>query len=172
MGYCQGVGAWHINKGSYGDVSLDGLGLGFALNSPAALHEGNLTLAAFIDEQADEKQREALLQIASGQAGGQPFDIIASLVTNMLEPQIVRFEFNVDGKNSSVKLGESASMAFEPVKNPVTGEPEGIRIEHETGFLFQAADVVSAKECVSSVDGLSFSWPNKAGFVSQVNYGN
>jgi len=54
----------------------------------------------------------------------------------------------------------------------VTGEPEGIRVEHETGFLFKGADVVSAKEGRSTVADLGFSWPDKAGFVTQVKYGN
>jgi len=171
-GFCDGIGAWRINRGNYGDVSLNGLGLGFVLHSPEALHLGNITLAAFVDERANEQQRQALLQIASGQAGGLPFEIIASIVSNMLEPQFVPFQFNVQGKNSSAKMGDAVSMAFEPVKNPVTGDPEGIRIEHETGFLFKGADVVSAKECQASVGELSFSWPDKNGFVTQVKYGN
>ena len=172
QGNCQGIGAWHIISGSYGDVSLDGLGLGFALHSPAALHLGNMTLALFVDEKANEQQRDALIQIASGQAGGNPFEIIASLITNLLGPHFVSFQFNLQGKNSSVKMGDAVSMSFEPIKNPVTGEPEGIRIEHETGFLFKGADVVSASECRALVGDLDFSWPNKAGFVTQVTYGN
>lgn len=172
QGYCHGIGAWRINSGTYGDVNLDGLGLGFALNSPAAIHLGNITLALFIDERADDQQREALIQIASGQAGGLPFEIVASLVSNLSGPHFVPFEFNLQGKNSSARIGDAVSMGFEPIKNPVTGEPEGIRIEHETGFLFKGADVVSATECRASVDGLDFSWPDKAGFVTQVTYGN
>ena len=171
QGHCEGIGAWRINKGNYGDVSLDGLGIGFSLRSKAALHEGDITLAAFIDEKANDDQKNAILQIMTGAAGGLPFEIIASLVSNMLEPQIVPFNFNIDGQNSSVSMG-STVMAFEPIKNPVTGDPEKMRIEHETGFLFKGADVVSAKECRSSVAGLEFSWPNLAGFVTQVTYGN
>lgn len=172
QGYCEGIGVWRINQGSYGDVPLDGLGLGFALRSKGALHEGDLTLAVFVDERANQQQREGLLQIASGAQGGMPFEIIASLVGNLLEPQFVPMEFNLNGKNSSARLGNQVSMAFEPVKNPVTGEPEGIRVEHETGFLFKGADVVSARECRASFGELDFSWPNKAGFVTQVNYSN
>ena len=136
------------------------------------MHEGDLTLALLVDEKATEQQRQALLQIASGAEGGLPFEIIAALVSNLLEPQFVPIEFNLNGKNSSVKLGENVSMAFEPVKNPVTGEPEGIRIGHETGFIFKSAEVVSAKECRVSIGELNFSWPDKAGFVSQIKYGN
>ena len=172
QGFCDGIGAWHINRGSYGNVSLDGLGLGFALHAPEALHLGNITLALFVDERANEEQRQALVQIASGQAGGLPFEIIASLVTNLSGPHFVPFQFNLQEKSSSARMGDAVAMAFEPVKNPVTGEPEGIRIEHDTGFLFKNADVVSARECRASIGELNFSYPNKAGFVTQVNYGN
>ena len=41
-GFCDGIGAWRINRGNYGDVSLNGLGLGFVLHSPAAMHLGNI----------------------------------------------------------------------------------------------------------------------------------
>ena len=172
QGFCEGIGAWRINSGSYGNVSLNGLGLGFALHSPEALHHGNITLALFVDERASEEQRNALIQIASGQAGGMPFEIIATLVSNLSGPHFVPFQFNIAGKNSSAKIGDGTSIAFEAIKNPVTGEDEGIRIEHETGFLFKGADVVSAKECTASVGDLNFSWPNLAGFVTQVTYGN
>jgi hypothetical protein len=172
QGYCEGIGAWRINRGSYGNVPLNGLSFGFALRSKGPIHEGDLTLAVFVDERASQQQREALLKIASGAEGGLPFEIIASLVGNLLEPQFVPIEFNLNGKNSSAKLGNLVSMSFEPVKNPVTGDPEGIRVEHETGFLFKGAEVVSAKECRASVGELDFSWPNKAGFVTRVQYGN
>lgn len=171
-GYCEGVGAWQITRGHYGDVSLDGLGFGFAARWPGPLHEGNGTAALFFDERANTSQREALLQIASGQAGGMPFEILATTLSQVLEPQYVPFHFDLQGKYSRAKMGEAVAMAFEPIKNPVTGDPEGIRIVRETGFVFEQAECVAAKECQASVGGLSFSWPGKAGFVTQVKYGN
>src|SRR6266850_6313315 len=74
QGFCEGMGAWHIRRGRYGAVKLDGLGFGFAAHWPGALHEGNGTAQLFFDEKADPVQREALLRIASGQAGGMPFE--------------------------------------------------------------------------------------------------
>lgn len=172
MGYCEGMGAWRINRGRFGDVSLDGLGLGFAAHWPAAIHLGNGTGVVFIDEKANAQQREALTQIASGQAGGMPFEIIVTTLSKV-DIQFVPFEFNINGKQSSAKMGAAVSMGFESIKNPVSGEEESIRIEHGTGFLFKGADVVSAKVCSSELDGdLNFSWPNKAGFVTQIKYGN
>ena len=172
QGFCEGVGAWRINRGRYGDVALDGLGLAFAVRFPGAMHEGNGTLVVFVDERANAQQREALLAIASGQAGGMPFELFAAIVSNPLEPRFVPFQFDIKGKDSSATLGDAVSMAFEPIKNPLTGAPEGIRIERETPIVFQAAEVVSARECRASVGELNFSWPNKGGFVTQIKYGN
>ncbi len=172
QGFCEALAAWRINRGRYGDVALNGLGLGFAARWPGALHEGNGNAIVFIDEKANDQQREALAQIASGQAGGMPFELIATILSKV-DIRHVPFEFNISGKNSSVRMGAATAMAFEPIKNPVTGEPESAHVEHETGFLFKGADVVSAKECRSSLGGeLAFSWPDKAGFVAQVKYAN
>ena len=67
-GDCQGVLAWHIREGHYGDVPLDGLNI-MAL----AAFEGNIwagetkaIMGVFMDERADERQREALQMIFGG----------------------------------------------------------------------------------------------------------
>ena len=172
QGFCEAVAAWRINRGRYGDVSLDGLGLGFAARWPGALHEGNGTATIFIDEKASAEQRDALTKIVSGQAGGMPFEIIVTTLSKV-DMKFVPFAFDVSGKNSSARLGQEAGLAFEPIKNAVTGEPESTHVEHETGFMFKGADVVSNRECRSSLGGeLDFSWPDKAGFVTQVKYAN
>ena len=171
-GFCEGTGAWSIIKGHYGDVSLDGLAVGFAAHWPKAIHEGNGTLALFLDERATPKEREALLQICSGQAGGLPFEILAATFSKVLDPIFASFHFHLNGRDSSVRIGDALNIAMEPIKNPVTGEPESVRVEHATGFIFKGADAVSGKECRVNVPGLSFSWPDKAGFVTRVNYSN
>ncbi len=172
MGYCEGVGAWIISRGNYGSLSLNSLGFGFVAKWPGALHKGNGTAVILVDEKANEKQRDAILQIASGQAGGMPFEIIVTTLSKVLDPQFVRFEVKNAGSNSSVKMGKDVGMAFEPIKNPVTGDPESVRIEHATGFIFKGAEVVSAKECRSAVPQLKFSYPSKAGFVTKIKYAN
>jgi hypothetical protein len=52
-GFCQGMGAWRISQGNYGDVKLNGLGVGFAAHWPKAIHEGGGTACLFFDERAD-----------------------------------------------------------------------------------------------------------------------
>ena len=171
-GFCEGLGVWKIVKGSYGGVALDGLCFGFAAHWPKAIHLGNGTAALFFDERANPTQRDALMQIASGQAGGQPFEIIVTTFTTVLEPRYVPFEFRIDGRNGSVKVGDLLKAEVEPIKNPVTGSTESVKIVHETGFVFQQAEVVSAPVCESKLEGVKFSWPDHAGFVSRVIYHN
>lgn len=171
-GFCDGVGAWHIAHGHYGGIKLDGLGLGFAAHWPKAIHEGNGTVCLFFDERANAEQRDALIQIASGQAGGMPFEILATTFSKILEPRYVPFQFNFNGRNGSVQVGDAVKMKVEPIKNPVTGEPESVRVEHATGFIFKQAECVSAAEMRAAAGELNFSWPNKAAFVARIKYNN
>jgi hypothetical protein len=72
---CEGMLAWHVREGHYGDVHLDGLNL-LALGA----FEGNIwtgeakvRMGLFIDERADGRQREALQTIfGDRQADGRP----------------------------------------------------------------------------------------------------
>jgi hypothetical protein len=143
-GFCEGVGAWRIIQGAYGTVKLDGLGVAFAAHWPKAIHEGNGTCGLLFDERATPQQREALLQICSGKAGGLPFEILVTTFSKILEPRYVPFQFNFNGRNSSFQIGNIMSLAVEPIKNPVTGEPESVRVQHATGFIFKEAEAVSA----------------------------
>jgi hypothetical protein len=171
-GFCEGIVAWRINRGSYGDVSLNGLGLCCAARWPKAMHEGGGTACMFVDEKASAAQRDALLQIASGKAGGVPFEIIVTTFSKILDPQFVPIQFNFNGRNSSVQAGKAVSATLQPIKNPVTGQPESLRVQHATGFIFQEAECVSSAKLDVNAGELKFTWPNKAAFVAQVKYAN
>ncbi len=171
-GFCHGIGVWKIERGKYDDVSLDRLGLAFAAMWPKAIHEGNGTVCLFVDEKASPAQREALLEIGSGKAGGLPFEILATTFSTLLEPQFVPFDVKIDGLQSSARLGENFRIQLEPIKNPVTGNAEQVEVNHGTGFIFQKAECASAREGSVAVDQLKFSYPDKAGFVARIHYGN
>jgi hypothetical protein len=65
---CAGMLAWHVRDGHYGDVQLDGfnlLALG-AFEGNVWADEGKVRMGLFIDERADEQQRQALQTIFGG----------------------------------------------------------------------------------------------------------
>jgi hypothetical protein len=171
-GACDGLGAWRIERGKYEELSLDGLALGFAAKWPGAIHEGNGTVLLFVDEKASAAQREALLAIGSGAAGGLPFEILATTFTTLLEPRFVPFDFRMDGLQSSVSVGDRMRIVLEPIKNPVTREPEQVAVNHGTGFIFKTAECASAREGSVDEKEMQFSYPDKAGFVARIHYGN
>ncbi|HEY0455044.1 MAG TPA: DUF1326 domain-containing protein [Verrucomicrobiae bacterium] len=171
-GYCEGMFAWRINRGRYGNTPLDGLGLAGAAHWPKAIHEGNGTAVGFFDAAANPEQRQALMDIFSGKAGGLPFEILVTTFSKILEPRIASFVFNFNGRNSSLNVGNQILLATVPIKNPVTGEAESVRIDHGTGFIFKEAECVSAEEMKVSAGEINFSWPKKAAFVTKVKYSN
>lgn len=171
-GFCEGLGAWKIEKGDYDGVKLDGLGLGFAAKWPGAIHEGNGTVCLFIDERANAEQRDALINIGSGQAGGLPFEILATTFATVLDPQFATIEFKIDGLNSTARIGNQFRIALESIKNPVTKEPEQVAVNHGTGFIFKTAECASAREGSVDVEQMKFSYPDKAGFIARIRYGN
>jgi hypothetical protein len=70
---CDGVLAWHITKGRYGDVVLDGLSvLGLAYFKGNIWAGAAASVGLFIDERGSAAQRQALQAIFGGQAGGWP----------------------------------------------------------------------------------------------------
>ena len=72
-GDCAGILAWHIQKGQYSRVSLDGLsvlGIGSFTGNFWTGQVKDAVMGFFIDERANEQQREALQMIFSGKVGG------------------------------------------------------------------------------------------------------
>ena len=119
QGHCEGGWAWHIREGRYGDTDLRGLTLSIAADWPQAIHQGHGEAAIFIDERADERQREALRTLASGAAGG-PWAILKNTWTKVHEPRYVPFEVEVADQRSRARAGDALELEMEPIKNSVT----------------------------------------------------
>src|SRR4051812_29533199 len=69
-GACEVAFAFHLDQGSFGDVSLGGLNVALIARTPGPMIEGNWSVALYVDERADQGQQEALQAIFSGAAGG------------------------------------------------------------------------------------------------------
>ncbi len=147
-GPCEGMSGMEIDAGYFGDTRLDGLRWACTYNWPGALHEGNGTIQAVIDERADKAQREALLTILSGreQVDGTFFQIISMIVTNVLPPQFLPIEFAFDLENRTARMAAPGMFetTSEPIKNPVTGDPHRILVNIPNGFEYREAEIASA----------------------------
>lgn len=133
QGFCEGAYAWHIEKGMFGNVPLDGLGWSWYAHSPGPLHKGNVTMAVLADERATPQQRMAFAKIAEGKSGG-PWTILMAVASHRGETKYVPFHWEIDGLKSKVRAGEALRMELGPILNPVTGEPEELYLDKPTGF--------------------------------------
>lgn len=147
-GFCKGLVGLRITKGSFEDVSLDGLSFFVTVDFPGALHEGNGQAQPIIDERASPAQREALFNIMSGQNSmeGTLFHIFSQIVTKMHEPIFapISFEFDKKARVARVRIPGVLETEVEPIKNPVTGLPHRIQVVMPEGFEHIEGEVASS----------------------------
>jgi hypothetical protein len=122
-GNCKAAIAMQIDDGEKDGVRLDGLSFIVLMHSPKAMADGDFTVGLIIDERADDQQLGAIVDIASGAAGG-PMAALAPLVARVagVERRPIRFER--DGLKIEVTAGDLIDQALEGVESvPRPGEP-------------------------------------------------
>jgi hypothetical protein len=148
-GHCHAVAGIQIGEGRFGDTPLDGLRIAAVFKWPGAVHEGNGEAIAFVDRNADERQRDALLKIMTGQDTdpfATMFAVYASTVTKMNEPVFtdIEFEVDVDERRGRLRIDGYVEMTGEPIRNKVSGEESRAQIVLPNGFEYAVADIGSA----------------------------
>ncbi|MGH7073043.1 MAG: DUF1326 domain-containing protein [Stellaceae bacterium] len=113
-GVCDVALVFHIDKGNYGAVSLDGLNVAVVAHTPGAMGQGNWTAAAYIDERANEQQTGALGAIFGGAEGG-PMSHLAPLIGTHLDPKKVPIRYTIAGKARSAEIPGIMRLAVEPL---------------------------------------------------------
>jgi hypothetical protein len=122
--------AYHIRQGEYGDIQLDGLNVlavsQFDGNVWAG--EARLTLGLYIDARADERQRDVLQKVFSGQAGGF-MATLAELVGEVRGVEFVPITFEVadDLAYWRAEVPGKVVAAAEALSGPTT--PPGARVQ-------------------------------------------
>lgn len=122
-GYCTFAFAFHVDRGRYGNVTLDGLNFAVVGQSPGVMIEGNWSVGLIVDERANGDQKQALATIASGQAGG-PMAALAPLIGKFLGSETKAIHYKKDGMSRSVSISGVLDQAVEGVGSPAKhGEP-------------------------------------------------
>jgi hypothetical protein len=148
-GHCHAVAGIQIDAGHYGDIRLDGLRIAAIFKWPGAIHEGNGEAIAFVDQKADEAQREALLKIMTGQDTdpfATMFAVYASTVTKMNPPVFtaIDLELDIDGRKGRIFVKDYIETTGEPIRNKATGAEARAQIVLPAGFEYSVAEIGSA----------------------------
>lgn len=167
-GACQVLNAWHIEEGGFGDVKLDGLNIMLYVNAPGLMTDGGWRVALYVDERADEAQKDALTQIFSGKAGGHP-SVLFSFVEEVLGVKSVPIDYRAEGKRRSLRIPEVVEADILAIVGVDGGD---VTISNTPlGISPQYPSVAAKSERVTFGDyGLELDVSGKNGFYSPFSY--
>ena len=139
-GKCEGGWTWHVERGSYGDVPLDGLNFSVYANWPGAIHEGKGEALILVDERADARQRAAIEMLVGGTVGG-PWGVLGWTWPTVHGPYVVPYEVALDGVRTRVRCGQDVEIEGAPIRNPVTGAESYPGVVLPEGIIFKRGDL-------------------------------
>jgi hypothetical protein len=173
-GRCEALVAIRIREGHYGNTKLDGVTFAEAFWWPGAVHEGQGIMQVAIDDKATPEQRAALLKITSGEEGSAVFEILASVVSEKLDPIYVPIQFDADREKRIARLHvpELGEFRAEPIKNPVTGEEHRARIQLPDGFEYHEAEMGNCVESRATLGDKIISTHNSYAQFAAVDWSN
>lgn len=168
-GQCDGILAWHIREGSYGETSLDGLSIVGVGGFEGNIWEGEATNSAmgfFVDERADEEQREAIQTIWAGEAGGWPAGF-AQLIEEVrgVEPARIEFEVADDLASWRVEVPGKARGSAAALTGPTTPEGARVQVHNPPGAEVGPGQIATwgkAEEDEVDAFGFKWSWPGRS----------
>jgi hypothetical protein len=159
QGPCEGFIGMRVDGGDFDGVALAGSKWCVAFHWPGPLHEGNGTLKPYLDSSMSPEQMESIGKILSGQHGGSWFEVVASIVTEVKDPGIVPIDFEIEGRAGTISVGDTMENRFAPIKNPVTGDEETIRVAIPGGMEYSRGDGLAeilASSVLRSTDEIAF----------------
>jgi hypothetical protein len=169
-GACEVALAYHINSGSYGNVTLEGLNVVLIARAPGPMGEGNWSVALYLDERANEQQRQALEAIFSGSVGG-PLGGLAPLISTVLGAKSVPITFNIEGKRRSVEIPNIMHMAVHPLPSIVDPDNE-IWVLNALPHAPQASLAVGDQNSTFTDYGMRWDNSGKNGHYASITWSN
>jgi hypothetical protein len=120
-GDCRALVAWQIDEGRDGDVKLDGLNMALLVHSPWKMHETKWKAAVYVDGRATPQQRDSLLRIFGGKAGGHPA-ALASMIGEIVGVKDAAITIRKQGNGYAVRIPSAVETELEPLVGPGGGD--------------------------------------------------
>lgn len=170
-GACEVVFAFHLDRGNFGDVSLDGLNAAMIARTPGPMIEGDWKAALYIDERADTQQQEALQAIFTGQAGGV-MGSFAPLFSQVLGVKAVPITYRREGKRRSAEIPQIMNLAVRPVPS-VMGKDQELTAMNAHPFAPGGVAIAVGEEGSTWSDyGLRWDNSGRNGHYAQIQWSN
>jgi hypothetical protein len=167
-GHCDALVAWHIDRGAFEGVKLDGLNVALAVHSPGHMAQVKWDVAVYLDERADAAQTDALTKIFAGQAGGHP-SRLAAHVGKILGVASVPMRYAANGRQRSLSIPGIAEAAIEAIEGQGGAE---VTIENHPLCIAPGEPAVAArsKKLDYRDHGKHWEFSSRNGFYSPFRY--
>jgi hypothetical protein len=142
-GHCEGGWLWSIDKGQLDNVDVSGLCVALYADWPGAIHEGGGVAVSYIDERANEKQREALTGLVRGEIGG-PWKLFSGTYT-LKGPEPARFDLQLSSYDTKFKIGDAVELELKLMTNPVTGADLHPEVVLPEGLVLKRGHLAASK---------------------------
>jgi hypothetical protein len=165
---CTALVAWHIDEGSFDSVRLDDLNVALAVHSPGNMAAVKWKAAIYFDDSASDSQKEALMQIFTGQAGGHPGRLV-SHIGDVLGVSSLPMIYEADGKRRSLKIEGVADAEIEAFAGQGGAD---ITVENHPLCIAPGYTAVVSKSTEVTYQDHSLDWrfSGKNGFYSPFAY--
>ena len=158
---CDGFFSWNITTGAKDGIELSSRRVVLARHRPADLNKDRWTVELYIDDGASESQRDALVEIFGGRAGGL-FERFAKKIGPIAAVKQAPIVFEKDGRERRIRVGSALEMEAEEmvgldgtsaatISNPTSWalvttplrQAAARRIDYRGAWTFQARDTNS-----------------------------
>ncbi len=147
-GFCEAIANIDIMEGYFNDTKLDGVKFVGIFKWPGQIVDGNGKAQIIIDQKATQAQREAVLNIVSGQSsapGSTIFAVFASTLSEVKEPIYapITMSIDVEKRIAHTHVKDLVESKGEPLTNPFSGEKDRRGIYNPNGFEYTYAEVAN-----------------------------
>jgi hypothetical protein len=170
-GNCQALISHRIEEGSFDGLDLAGSVVSWALWWPGAIHDRGGRGHAYVDCESDE-QFEALSRIWRGEEGYSLYEIFNSTLDEPTGVDRARIELTVDGKSSRVVIEGIAEAVMTPLRSPVSGEVNNVRIVKDGGFIWSDGEIATNERMKVDAPEVKFDLAGRHSVFAPFAYAN
>ena len=167
-GECTVLVAWHIDSGSFGTTSLDGLNVVLAVYAPGHMLQVKWNGALYLDGRATIAQRDVLTRIFAGQAGGHLANV-AACIGQVHGVKVVPIDYRAEGRRRSISIPSVASVEIEGI--PGQGDAD-VTVSNHPFAVAPGYPAVVAKSKRTTYTDYGYNWEitDRNGFYSPFAY--
>ncbi len=119
-GKCDGVIAYHFDKGTIDGVDVSGRTFVALAHIPGNVLKGNWRVVVYVDDKATPQQEKALMDVFTGKRGG-PLADQAQLIGEVLAVERAPITFAVEKGKGTLKIGADVEAEITPFQG-ATGQ--------------------------------------------------